>query len=31
MGGCSGREIRKKKIVVTERLMNKYEVNLAAF
>jgi hypothetical protein len=31
MGGCSGREIREHKIAITERLMNKYEVNLAAF
>jgi hypothetical protein len=30
MGGCSGREIREHKIAITKRLMNKYEVNLAA-
>ena len=31
MGGCAGREIREQKIAMTERLMNKFEVNLAAF
>ncbi len=31
MGGCSGRDIREQKIAVTERLMNKYEIKLAAF
>ena len=31
MGGCAGREIREQKIATTERLINKFEVNLAAF
>jgi hypothetical protein len=31
MGGCSGREVRELKIAATERLINKYEVNLSAF
>ena len=31
MGGCSGKEVRELKIAATERLINKYEVNLSAF
>ena len=31
MGRCAGREIREQKIATTKRLMNKFEVNLAAF
>ena len=31
MGGCSGKEVRELKIAATERLINKYKVNLSAF
>jgi hypothetical protein len=31
MGGCSGKEIRELKIAATERLINKYDINLSAF
>ncbi len=31
MGGCSGKEVRELKIAATERLINKYEVNLSTF
>ena len=31
MGGCSGKEVREFKIAATERLIDKYEVNLSAF
>jgi hypothetical protein len=31
MGGCSGKEVRELKIAATERLINKYEVNLSIF
>ena len=31
MGGCSRKEVRELKIAATERLINKYEVNLSAF
>jgi hypothetical protein len=31
MGGCSGKEVRELKIAATERLINKYEINLSAF
>jgi hypothetical protein len=31
MGGCSGKEVRELKIATTERLINKYEVNISAF
>ncbi len=31
MGGCFGKEVRELKIAVTERLINKYKVNLSAF
>ncbi len=31
MGGCSGKEVRELKIAATERLINKYDVNLSAF
>ncbi len=29
--GCSGKEVRELKIAATERLINKYKVNLSAF
>jgi hypothetical protein len=31
MGGCSGKEVRELKIAATERLINKYKVNLSTF
>jgi len=31
MGGCAGKEVRELNIAATERLINKYEVNLSAF
>jgi hypothetical protein len=31
IGGCSGKEVRELKIAATERLINKYEVNLSTF
>ena len=31
MGGCSGKEVRELKIAATERLINKYDINLSAF
>ena len=31
MGGCSRKEVRELKIAATERLINKYDINLSAF
>jgi hypothetical protein len=31
MGGCTGKEVREIKMSTTEKLIQKYDVNLAAF